>query len=94
MSKPLTPALEERLERSCEEWLQVGTRTAPADRPRAEAAIAQLYEAIGEVPPRFLWCDSPLAARLAMCPLGQFTRACGPSCVPRSSMRCGDYEGT
>jgi hypothetical protein len=47
------------------EWLAHGCNTAPADRPRAQAAITAMYEVIGEKPPVFLWFDSPMAAALA-----------------------------
>jgi hypothetical protein len=45
------------------EWSRDGTCTAPADRPRAEGAIVRLYAALGVPPPRFIWCDSPMAAQ-------------------------------
>jgi hypothetical protein len=61
----LTPDQEARLPVVRREWFEVGTCTEPADRPRAEAAITQMYAVIGEPAPRFLWCDSPLTANLA-----------------------------
>jgi hypothetical protein len=67
----MSPALEARLALYREEWLRVGTCTAPADRPRAEAAIARVYNAIGEGPPCFLWCDSPPAALRLMRRMGR-----------------------
>jgi hypothetical protein len=66
-------AWKERLEEYQADWTRIGTYTTPADRPRAEAAIARLYETIGEAPPRFLWCDSPLAAQLAIGALGHLS---------------------
>lgn len=45
-----------------EEWLGHGTSTLPADRPRAESAVTDLYRLLGEPPPRFLWVPSPAAA--------------------------------
>ena len=39
-------AWRERLEEYQADWTRIGTYTAPADRPRAEAAIARLYETI------------------------------------------------
>ncbi|GAA4878301.1 DUF6745 domain-containing protein [Kitasatospora terrestris] len=46
-----------------EEWLRHGLAAAPADRPRAEAAVRELYALAGTPPPRFTWVDSPAAAR-------------------------------
>ncbi|RNL87694.1 hypothetical protein EFW17_02100 [Halostreptopolyspora alba] len=49
-----------------DEWLGHALSTLPADRPATEAAITELYETIGQRPPRFRWVDSPAAmARLA-----------------------------
>jgi hypothetical protein len=45
-----------------DEWFAVGTSTAPADRPTAEAAVDGLYAQLGEPPPAMVWADSPLAA--------------------------------
>ena len=50
----------------CAEWRPVGEDTAPANRSRAEAAIARLYREIGERPPRFTWCLSPIAGAWAV----------------------------
>jgi hypothetical protein len=58
----LTPEQQELLPRWREEWLNVGLCTEPADRPRAEAAIAKMYAAIGKKPPLYLWAPSPLSA--------------------------------
>ena len=44
----LTPDQEARLEAFREEWLAIGVCTDPADRPRAEAAIAALYRELGK----------------------------------------------
>jgi hypothetical protein len=65
-----TPEHWVRLEAFREEWFRVGTCTAPADRPRAEAAIVRMYAEVGAAPPHFLWCDSPMAAQLALSILG------------------------
>jgi hypothetical protein len=42
-----------------EEYFRVGSCTEPADRPRAEAAIAALYAENGKERPRFEWGPSP-----------------------------------
>lgn len=47
-------------------WLRHGTATAPADRPRAEAAVSALYRLVGERPPAFAWFPSPRAVRDAV----------------------------
>lgn len=52
---------EAEIERLEEWWLALGLSTAPADRPGAERAIADLYRAVGLAPPgRCLWAPSPL----------------------------------
>ncbi|MFS8102480.1 hypothetical protein LFM09_35680 [Lentzea alba] len=44
------------------EWLRHALSTAPADRPAAEEAVAQLYAATGRPPPEFIWTRSPAQA--------------------------------
>jgi hypothetical protein len=44
-----------------DEWRDVAGSTAPADRPRAEAAITSLYVAAGKPEPVFAWVPSPAA---------------------------------
>ena len=43
------------------EWTAIGLETAPADMPRAEAAIRWMYDRASLAPPRIVWCSSPLA---------------------------------
>ncbi|HEY5418236.1 MAG TPA: hypothetical protein VIK41_25550, partial [Gemmatimonadaceae bacterium] len=44
-------------------WLEQLLSTAPADRPRAEAAVRRLYRAADLAEPRqILWFDSPFRA--------------------------------
>src|SRR5207253_6789473 len=62
----LTAEQERALVAFHQEWLAVGLSTAPADRARAEAAIAEMYGLVGEQPPRFLWVDSPATAILGI----------------------------
>jgi hypothetical protein len=45
-----------------DEWLAHALSTAPADRPAAEEAVAQLYAATGRPPPEFRWVRSPAEA--------------------------------
>ncbi|MCH8076533.1 MAG: hypothetical protein IIC13_04570 [SAR324 cluster bacterium] len=64
--RALTPEQEVLLTRFRDEWEQIELCTDAADRPRAEAAIANLYRDLGKNVPRFVWCDSPLSAYRAM----------------------------
>lgn len=51
----------------CAEWLARLLSTEPADRPRAESALCDLYAAAGLPPPKhFFWFDSPFAAAWAV----------------------------
>jgi hypothetical protein len=48
-------------------WLKLLFSTEPADRPRAESGVRDLYAASGFPPPRyFLWFDSPFDAAWAV----------------------------
>ncbi len=47
------------------EWTRIGLCTDPADRPRAEAAIAKMYAGAGFDRPLMVWVDSPIAAAMA-----------------------------
>lgn len=62
----LTAEQEIRLPQFRDEWFRIGCSTAPADRPRAEAAITEMYRIIGKDKPQFIWFDSP-----ATCILGR-----------------------
>lgn len=48
-----------------DEWRAVARSTAPADRPRAEAAVRSLYAASGRAAPEVRWVPSPRAGLLA-----------------------------
>lgn len=61
----LTAEQESRLVEFRAEYLAHGINTAPADRPRAEAAFARAYQTIGKEPVPVLWVDSPATACLA-----------------------------
>jgi hypothetical protein len=65
-TESLTTGQKQALARWREEWSQIERDTAPADRPGAEAAISDLYRAVGEGPPLFIWVDSPLAGLLTL----------------------------
>ena len=45
-------------------YLSYGLSTEPADRPRAEAAMARAYRRIGRDPVPVIWVDSPLTASI------------------------------
>lgn len=62
MITKLTPAQEKLLEEYRVKWFDIGTSTEPADRPRAEAAITELFKLDGHEPPTFFWVDSPREA--------------------------------
>lgn len=46
------------------EWTDIGLSTEPADRPRAEVAIAKMYAIAGKKTPKIVWCGSPLSQGL------------------------------
>lgn len=70
----LTPALLQRISGWCDEWLRLCTSTTSADRPRAEAAISELYRDLDEQPPRFVWVDSPRSSVLHLRGIGSLRR--------------------
>jgi hypothetical protein len=57
--KKLMPEQRRYVKLYCKECFRVGSITEPADRPRAEAAIASLYEVFGKQTPQFEWGPSP-----------------------------------
>jgi hypothetical protein len=61
----LTPEQAARMAEFRDRWIQIGLSTAPAERARAEAAIAEAYKAAKLPPPqRIVWCGSPLSQGL------------------------------
>ena len=61
----LTPDQIARFPEFVERWTKIGLCTDPADRPRAEAAIAETYRRAGLIPPKkIVWCGSPLSQGL------------------------------
>lgn len=62
MITQLTPEQEDMLKAYHSHWLEVGTSTEPADRPRAEKAIGGLYELGNKPMPYVIWANSPVAA--------------------------------
>jgi hypothetical protein len=61
----LTADHTSRMAEYAERWAQIGLCTDPADRPRAEAAIRDMYQQGGLEPPKkIVWCGSPLSQGL------------------------------
>lgn len=60
----LTPEQEIRFKEFRQQWFKIGTSTEPADRPRAEKAITELYKLLKKKKPKFVWCDSPMQAEI------------------------------
>ena len=61
----LTPEQIARFPEFVKRWTEIGLCTAPADRPRAEAAIIESYKYAGLKPPKqIVWCGSPLSQGL------------------------------
>ena len=62
----MTPKQEAQLRDFRQKWFEIGYSCEPADRLRAEKAIAEMYKVIGKKKPRFIWFASP-----ATCCLGR-----------------------
>ncbi len=75
----LTPEQIAKFPAYVAEWTGYGTCTDPADRPRAEAAIAAMYEIAGKAAPRIVWCDSPLSMALTRATLDKLPASVGAS---------------
>jgi hypothetical protein len=60
----LTPEQSARMAEFSDKWIKIGLSTEPADRPKAEAAIAIIYKIAGLKAPRIIWCSSPMAMAL------------------------------
>jgi hypothetical protein len=61
----LTPGQIARFAEFRDRWIRIGLCTEPADRPRAEAAIRDMYRQGGLEPPaKIVWCGSPLSQGL------------------------------
>ena len=61
----LTPEQESRFPEFVRKWIGIGLSTAPADRPRAEKAIAGLYKLANLKEPRVIWLPCPISAALS-----------------------------
>jgi hypothetical protein len=60
MIDKLTPEQEAKLPEYRDKWISIGLSTEPADRPRAEAAVKELYKLVGFPEPEIQWRDDPL----------------------------------
>ena len=76
-----------------DEWLAVGLSTAPADRPRAEAAINRMYD-IGKVarPKRIVWCGSPLSQGITRSVIMDFPKADSVGASVRDSVGASVWD--
>jgi len=75
----LTPEQIAKFPAYVAEWTGYGTCIDPTDRPRAEVAIATMYEIVGKKPPRVIWCDSPLGMCLTRDAVKQLPASVGAS---------------
>ncbi len=83
---------EAEIERLQARWRGLGLSTAPADRPTAERAIADLYRALGLAPPgRCIWALSPLQGAAAAT-MAQFLSPWMPAQV-RAAEWARDMDG-
>jgi hypothetical protein len=62
----LTDAQRERMDSWADEWIEIGLRTGPADRPAFESAARRCYKHAGiPWPDRVVWVSSPLVMAIA-----------------------------
>jgi phage baseplate assembly protein W len=61
----LTKDQEARFPEFTRKWIEIGLSTKPADRPRAEKAIAGLYRLASLKEPRVIWLPCPISATLS-----------------------------
>jgi len=65
MITKLTAAQEARFPEFVKKWIDIGLSTKPANRPRAERAIAGLYGLANLKEPKIIWLPCPLSAALS-----------------------------
>ena len=61
----LTEAQQSRFPEFVDKWIKIGLSTEPADRPRAEKAIAGIYRLANLKEPRVIWLPCPISAALS-----------------------------
>lgn len=85
----LTPEQEALLDVYADRWVKIGLSTAPADRPRAERALARMYEVAGMQAPKMSWAGSPytmLGKDVSAAVAGGVAAAQSPSQGPRGTL--------
>jgi hypothetical protein len=75
----LTPEQIAKFDDYVAEWTAIRLCTEPADRPRAERAIAKMYEIAGLAAPRVVWCGSPMSMALTRAVLFKMPASVGDS---------------
>lgn len=73
----LTPEQEKAMLEEREKLFQQGAACGPADRPRVERGITNMYKKLGHEVPEFVWTSSPLDATLLQLLLREFTERPG-----------------
>ena len=66
MITSLTPEQKSLFPVYVKKWIDIGLSTKPADRPRAEKAIAGLYRLANLKEPRVIWLPCPISAALSV----------------------------
>ena len=61
----LTAERKARFPEFVEKWTKIGLSTTPANRQRAEAAIAGLYRLANLKEPRVIWLPCPISAGIS-----------------------------
>jgi hypothetical protein len=83
----LTPEQEEGLAVVRDEWIAIGLLTEPADKPEAEAGVAEAYIAADLKPPtQVIWTASPLAGAIEAHKLSVDNPNLDDSEVPKSAI--------
>lgn len=80
MIEKLTEEQESQLSVFRDKWLEIGLKTGPGNREKAEEALARAYEAAGLKPPKImLWADSPHAGAILAAALMKIEKAPTPN---------------
>lgn len=73
MITSLTAEQKARFPEFVQKWIAIGLSTKPADRQRAEKAIAGLYRLANLKEPRVIWLPCPISAALSAIVYAQIT---------------------
>jgi hypothetical protein len=80
----LTAKQKARFPEFVEKWTQIGLSSEPADRPRAERAVHEMYARAGlAAPPKIVWCGSPLSLGLTRAMV--LDKTTGEAVAPRAT---------